>query len=62
MVGPENCKCNLFTGIYACACLYIQTLFDFTQNCIMTLQVVHYEILSNSSSLKSFSDRALHLL
>jgi hypothetical protein len=56
MVGPENYKSNLF--IYAYAFLHIQTLFDSTQNCIIILRVVHYELLSKSSSLKSFSDRA----
>lgn len=60
MVSPEYYKSNLF--LYAYACLYIQTLFDFTQNCIMILQVVHYELLSKSSSLQSSLDRALHLL
>ena len=60
MVGPENYKSNLF--IYTYACIYIQALFDFTQNYIMILQVVHYKLLSKSSSFKSYSDRALHLL
>jgi len=60
MVGSENYKSNLF--IHAYACLYIQILFDFIHNCIMTLQVVHYELLSKSSSLKSCSDCALQLL
>jgi hypothetical protein len=59
MVGSENHKFNLF--IYTYACLYSQTPFDFTQNRIMILEVVRYELLSKSSSLKSFSDRALHL-
>ena len=57
MVGPENCKSNLF--IHACACLCIQTLFGFTRNCITTLQVVHYELLSKSSGPKSCPDHAL---